>query len=470
MTTPTGSPTTFSGTGRLEFAPTNNPDDPNPTWTDITVYLRTEDTPLQITRGRQSELDVVQPSVMTCVLDNTDGRFTYGLTTGAYGSNWAPAKKIRYSELANGTWYVLFTGWIEYPDIASWQPIGLQYVQLSATDRLTRLARARRFISTLSEHIILNGGASLKAYWPLNDGNGATSPGGASFVAGMPTLTPVTYQRNIPAPNAMDWATRTGPSGDDVSYAQFSTRLPTPSSDTVALNCSNLSVTLSAGQTVALIGWFYCPNDPASAATIRMLDTSFFNLALDVSGDAASNQWRLTGVNTPSGATGTVTIPGFPTDVWCMAGLFVDVSTGAITGCLNGQTLTGALGGSMSGTLNIAYGYSFKGSGALGHMQLLVGDSMTVNPSLFLAQYKMGLYGLEQQTTGQRISTILDYAGVSGNDRLIDPGQSYMNRAKLAGQTPGTALANAVGTERGRGFAGGDGRYVFHDRQRIYNV
>jgi hypothetical protein len=45
-----------------------------------------------------------------------------------------------------------------------------------------------------------------------------------------------------------------------------------------------------------------------------------------------------------------------------------------------------------------------------------------------------------------------------------------MQRAKLAGLDPYTAIQQAVAVERGRFIAGGDGRAVFHDRIRILNV
>ena len=152
---PTGGPSVFGGLGRLEWS-AGNPDDPFPVWQDITTFVRTEDNPLRITRGRQSELDQVQPSQLTCDLDNTDNRFTFGYTGGPYGSTWTPARKVRYSETIAGRTFVHFTGWIEFPDINDWRPIGYQTVQLTCTDRLTRLSRGRQFVSTLAEHILKN--------------------------------------------------------------------------------------------------------------------------------------------------------------------------------------------------------------------------------------------------------------------------------------------------------------------------
>ena len=471
MTTPTGSPSTFSGMGTLEFAPTNNPDDPNPTWVDITVYLRTEDTPLQITRGRQSELDVVQPSTLTCVLDNTDGRFTFGLSSGAYGSNWAPAKKVRYSETILGVQYVLFTGWIEYPDIANWQPIGLQYVQLSATDRLTRLSRGRPFISTLSEHIIFNGGSALGAYWPLNDGSGLATAGGGSFVSTIGQLVQVTSYNDVPRLAQLTWAGTSGPAGDDLSYVKY-----TPTAATIAANAGfprlarrDFNVTLIAGQVVAVIGWLYFPSTgttPSGQVFVSHANGAgipSFTLTVVPAGVG----WKFDYVT--SAGSGSVAVPIVKTDSWSIVGMFLDVTAGTVSLYVDNQIATATLGAPSTGALQ-EVALDAPNLGAWGQVQFYAGPSTTVNRALFTAQYQMGLAGLEQQTTGQRVNTILDYAGVPPTDRVVDAGQSYMQRARLAGQTPGAALANAVGTERGRGFAGGDGRYRFHDRVRIYNV
>jgi hypothetical protein len=106
---PTGSPLIFGGVGRLEFAPSNGPYDPFPTWVDITVFVRTESVALKVVRGRDSELNPFQPGILTCVLDNTDNRFTFGYNVGPYGAGgFAPAKQIRYSETIGGRTFILF--------------------------------------------------------------------------------------------------------------------------------------------------------------------------------------------------------------------------------------------------------------------------------------------------------------------------------------------------------------------------
>jgi hypothetical protein len=87
-----------------------------------------------------------------------------------------------------------------------------------------------------------------------------------------------------------------------------------------------------------------------------------------------------------------------------------------------------------------------------------------------LAQFQVGMLGLEGQTTGQRVTTILNYAGVPAGLRQVDVGCSFMAKATMAGRAPGDLLAEAVTTEQGRGFMSGDGRYVFHGRDRVLNV
>lgn len=53
-------------------------------WTDISGYVRT-DQPLSISRGRQDNISQVQPGRASIVVDNSDGRFTPGLSSSPYG-------------------------------------------------------------------------------------------------------------------------------------------------------------------------------------------------------------------------------------------------------------------------------------------------------------------------------------------------------------------------------------------------
>src|SRR5689334_2547751 len=95
----------------LKVAFASGPDDPAPTWTDITSYW-TMSAPSQITRGRQDENSTVQPGTLQVTLDNTDGRFTAGNVASPYYPNVKLRKQIRLSYVDPNTSieYPLFTG------------------------------------------------------------------------------------------------------------------------------------------------------------------------------------------------------------------------------------------------------------------------------------------------------------------------------------------------------------------------
>jgi len=475
VTGPTGSPTTFGGIGKLEFAPTNNPDDPNPTYVDITPYLRTEGTPLEITRGRQTELDTIQPSQLTAVLDNTDNRFTFGLTTGPYGANWQPAKKIRYSETIAGKTVVLFTGYIEYPDISDWKPIGYQEVQLTCTDRLTRLSRGRPFRSTLAEHILFNSTPGCVWYTPFDD-----APNVSELVSGK-TLTPV-FSTGMTAGSSIQIRTGGIAHEDDIANSLTIASLAGPGPGVGYSRAQSVAVRppIAVGQFVTVVFWIipqrntdFAADDP-NVGNLIISETGPTGVGiLNFKGNFTNQAWYVS--YTGGSLTGTLQTTrsmqyGEPLLVGARYGynpatLELWVGADRFIGALAGVAQTGAALATI--TLPDSTG-GFRGS--LSHGQVYIGTDADWSHDDFLAQYQMGLNAAEYQTTGQRIHMLLDYAGVPGDQRVIDPGVSFMQAAQLAGQDPASALANAVATERGRGFIDGQGRYVFHDRTRIYNV
>lgn len=94
------------------------PMDPNPTFTDITPWALPSDGGMQITRGAPDQFSQIQPSTLALALDNTDGRFTRFLTTGAYYPNVKNGVRIRVKDtytpknwVTNPTFDVDISGW-----------------------------------------------------------------------------------------------------------------------------------------------------------------------------------------------------------------------------------------------------------------------------------------------------------------------------------------------------------------------
>lgn len=90
----------------IEVAFDTQPMSTTPIWTDITPYV---DPPIIITRGRTDEFSRVQPATMSMTLDNSDGRFTRGLTTSPYYPGVKTGKRVRVN-VRHGTNAALLAG------------------------------------------------------------------------------------------------------------------------------------------------------------------------------------------------------------------------------------------------------------------------------------------------------------------------------------------------------------------------
>lgn len=93
-----------------------DPFDPSPTYTDISAYIDAK-TGIDITRGRTDALS--QPSAGTCtfLLDNSDGRFTPGNTSGPYGTDVKVRTPIQVTVPYGGVDRVRFTGFVQSWDL-----------------------------------------------------------------------------------------------------------------------------------------------------------------------------------------------------------------------------------------------------------------------------------------------------------------------------------------------------------------
>lgn len=93
----------------VEVAFASDPFDTAPVWTDITAYVRGVD----VSRGRQFELDLVEASVMTLEIEDEDRRFDPTNASSPYFPNVKPMRLVRYTVTHNAVTYRRFTGFIE---------------------------------------------------------------------------------------------------------------------------------------------------------------------------------------------------------------------------------------------------------------------------------------------------------------------------------------------------------------------
>jgi hypothetical protein len=471
------------------------PDSDTPVWVDISDYVTFRSGSVDMQSGRQTPLDADEPARLELGLRNDDHRFTSGNPSSPYYPWWKSQRRIRVRELFATSLVDLFDGYIELPTTAAETDpvdgVGTELtLTLTAVDKLGRLQVARRFISTLGEHILANGGTALQAYYPMNQ---AALP--MTEVAGRyPSLDydfdaiSAGFQRGNPIPAqpafgslAADDAAvlRTSYNWDGTTLTGFRP---------LHANLRSAPITVAVGQTVTVVTWinldvFDLLANPTPASSLSPLRISWdeggggsgsmqFEPDGFLVGGSKFVQWAaLLGSTSFSASTFTVEGPAVATGVAYPVALRLTAASSLEWWIGPNRTVdTTITGSAVSLSIRDLWAPMRAFQGLIGHTQIYVGAAGDWDFGDYLLQYSAGLSALERQTTGQRINAILDYAGVSATARDIDPGVAVMGPASLAGKTPGDALEEARRTDGGRLFASADGRIKFHDRVRVYNI
>lgn len=436
---------------------------------DITPYVDTSNSPMGLTIGNTAETDG-EPSNASITLQNADQRFTPGNNRSPYWPNVKSARRVEIDETIGYQTFDLYTGQITFPEIESWTESTAaaprdQQITVSLSDTRAWLDRQPTFVSTLAAHILAADRGSLVDYWPMN---GPTSPlpnlvrpnvglvSKPSLVNNVPTDLPPTFQGQVVAP------------GDDLFTAQVGLM-------TNWFAAPNVGPILIGSNDVLTVAMWYQFNFDRAASLIRILGVAgaFFLLTVDadpiaIACNSTSFSTSINGPSTPAGSPVFLMYrvrrnPGL-SELWLNGTVYPGTTSGT-------ETLPVAYGVLDSLGVGRAVGGSTTDLG-LAHVQVYIGPE-EVSPTYadYLAQYEVGILGLEGQTTGQRITTIAGYAGIPATDlAAIDPGVSVMQKAALAGVGPSAAIAEAVETEQGHIGTRGDGRIEFADRRRIYNI
>jgi hypothetical protein len=231
-------------------------------------------------------------------------------------------------------------------------------------------------------------------------------------------------------------------------------------------------ITVSTGEFLTICAWVRLELLPAPVSAeqfvVMLWNTTLFdNAQLKLTTTSgAPTAWQVTFGSAPWGNTFNGPIPS--TDRWTFVAAHLQLAADQALWTDDAVT-SSSFGGSPPSSMTfdqIRIGAAWMG--AIAHVQIYVGSSPT--NAEFLAQRQVGLYGLQRQTTGERIKTILEYAGVRGYEMNIDTGTSVMQRAMLAGRTALEGLRDAERTEQGLLFVDGSGVITFKDRSSLYNI
>lgn len=461
--------------------------DADPVWVDLTERVLDIGRLLSTWVGRDSELDASEPGGMSVQMLNRDDWLTPGNTSSPYHPWWKQARRFRMREIIGYLGFDLADGYLEIPEVVirTQDPDDTDSditLTVTAVDLLGRLQNAARFNSNLSAHIRWAGGSTLVAYWPRND---ASLPFISSGSLNIPAVSSV-EALNWGDPTASEGvpqitpASVPGPAGEDVLFAQYDMEVqtvggffrPARSMMTSAAIPSG-AIVLPEGQYLTVVLWVrssWRASDSESDPLGIRLTTNESGLISLVRQDTTGT-WLVE----TSGSTGldaSFTGPVAPTNRWTMVGIRYSIEPQEIELWVDDTQVVGSLTGATAATtaeVTELFMPIDRFDGSIAHVQVYVGEADAWDFTHFTAQRRVGLYGLERQTTGERIDTILDYAGWPAGRRDIDPGTAVMQPVSLAGKRPLQPLQEAVETEQGRLFAHG-GRAVFHDRNRVHNI
>jgi hypothetical protein len=452
--------------------------DTTPTWTDVTAYVRAGDS-MSLRRGRRGQFSEVQPGTGSFTLDNRDGRFTPGLSTGAYYPNIKRSVPVRVRATANSTTYDVFRGWatkwtpmfpgsVDTGSVVSFEMSDL----LGVLDKNTLLTRVAHTALTLGATVL----------WPLWEGGDGED---ASLFG---SLTQSTYwaltRRSVGWGGKVTPLAVSGPDGE-AGAALFE---PASSTDGAYLQAIARGVTIADAYEGTLFFWLNSDGDPdaAEGADFPACEVAAFAGSLFTTSDSVffriDTAGGLSAViegGTPTLYGGTVThhsgVKALSTELsgWTSVAL---VMTGDITNKTFNLYVNGVLRDTWTGALTMAfpkYGVRFGGNATDGmyHGALAyVGKAPAWSAADVAEFHAAGYNGFRGERPEDRIVRLCEWAGVpsafASTSTIADVGVSRMGRAEVAGKTVHALLQEVATTDAGVVWAGRDGTVKFHSRFR----
>lgn len=453
----------------VEIAFTTGPNDPAPVWVDVSAYVEAQSV-VSISRGRADELDAIQPSRATVVLDNRDGRFTPGNTVGAYYPNVKKGRRIRVRAMwPLATSYAdRFSGYIdEWP--VSWpdETSAMSTVTITASSRLARLGRGVELRSIVEEEILSDGPA---AYYPFGDPEGTTRAGNVSTTP-QPPMTAV----QLGSGGSIKFGSATGPGTDGLTAAVFT---PTDASNGAYMRALLDQSVVTPSHTTLTLECFFLTSGTTAQDLVRLdLTSGGGSSALYV----ASPSMKLTAEGSgPAGPTNyLISSAGAVNDGATHHALVREtISGGNLTATLyldGAQVATSTVAiGSFGSRDRLSAGGAALGigmfRGTLSHPAITPGTT-ELTAARVDAHSDSGLNGFSGESSNARITRLASYAGVPASEVTVETGLSTSLTNQVTNDKTALTLMTEVDqTEGGTLFDARNGNLTFHARSHRYNA
>jgi hypothetical protein len=411
------------------------------TWTDVTDYVELAEG-ITITWGRQDERSTADANQLTLTLDNSDGRFTFGKTSGPYGSGVKLDRAIRVIlDPVDGSEAVYFDGFVnEWP--TEWNGTdAYAKATITASSRLSRLGMIAALKSLIETEYLAD---SPAAYYTLGEAEGATQ---ANDTSGN-SADPLTLAGDASLP--VVFGSATGPATDGLTAAQFQGTLGAASE----FNGQYLTSALYGDLTAYTLECFYLQDTAVNAMLISAPGSSaFLQIGTTSTGEVFGQHGATTVTSSPlsTGHTHHVALTWTGTTLT----LYVDgVSAGssAVSTAMPGPAVF-SVGGGLSGVVAHVARYT-----------------TALSATRIAAHANAGLTGFAGETTSARLIRYAGYAGIPTAEISTETGQTTMVGIDTTGKQAVELMRICETTEGGVVYDGRDGTLTFHNRAHRYVV
>lgn len=456
--------------------------DASRTWTDVSAYVELADS-VGATGGRGNERGTADANTLSLVLDNSDGRFTFGRSSSPYYPNVRIGRPIRVTaDPVDGAVSTRFVGFVnEWP--TAWDGTdAYAYATVTATSRMAWLGATTPLKSIVEETVQLD---SPTAYYTLGEAAGATQANDSSG-NNMPPLTfagsadPSFLGTGTAGP--VIFGSATGPGTDSLTAAQFSgaggqwlSGGASPFVPAGALTASCFFSSATAPTPVSSDTIFLALTDTSNRGVgLRILDSGVgtagaVRLVVFLPSGLVYTGGPVSSANLCDGATHHVALVH---DGSTTTTLYVDgVSQGSVTNAQNAQTWSSLtvlqVGGHM---LNLA-GLGLAGvdvSPFIGVMAHVATFAAALTSGQVSALSASGLTGFAGETTDVRLKRYASFAGIAATEFTADVGVETMAHIDTRGRTVLEMMRDCETTEGGILFDNRDGTIGFHNRSRRY--
>ena len=443
---------------KVEFAPTADASTTSPTWVNITSYVRMSDG-VSFERGRNDERAAAQPGQMTLVLNNTSGRFTPGLTSGAYYPLYIRCPiRVSFKPPGAGSYTVMWTGLVD-----EWAPDwsnGRATCRVSASDRLAVLQR--QTLQTWETHQHLYTGATL--LWPLTEDAGATTVGetATGTTAGTLAVTAVgsggSGEVGVGA-LPVDTGTVAAFTPADVSNGYCFTGTTSIASATVASSAASVLMNATA-------------NPSATSYMLTLISANSYRLDVGVTTTGKAYVRLLNAGSTVlASVTGTSTIT---TGDWQQVGVTLSASGSAwslklyVNGTQESSTATTSTTANLPAlgrTVTIGGTSGAMYSGQLSHACYW---SAPTTLALTMTEAYAAITGATGETSTARHDRICDFAGITSG--TVGTGLSTLGLQPIAGRSVLDALGDVADAELSPLYVTPAGVPTLASRDERYNA